>query len=48
MFDSLDEQMQKDLNRESTSKERLVRWAIVAAVTAALFFAIVYGVRTLE
>ena len=35
MFDSLDDQMKADLNRESTGTERLLRYAAVAVASAA-------------
>jgi len=44
MFDSLDEQIQKDLNKESTSTERMIRYAAVAVASVLLFGGLVLGV----
>jgi hypothetical protein len=48
MFDSLDEQMKMDEQREVSQKERIVRWAVVAISSVLLFGGIYYGVRFLE
>lgn len=44
MFDSLDEQIQRDLDRESTQKERMLRYAAVAVASILLFGGLVLGV----
>lgn len=48
MFDSLDEQMKKDLNAESTSTERMIRYVAVAITSVLLFGGLYFGVRLLD
>jgi len=48
MFDSLDEQMQKDDNAESSRRERIMKWVAVGAVSLVLFGGLVFVVRMLE
>jgi hypothetical protein len=48
MFDSLDEQMKKDLDRESTKKQRLLLYLVVAVASILLFGGLYYGVRLIE
>ena len=48
MFDSLDDQMKKDLERESTSTERMIRYAVVAIASVLLFGGLYLGVRLLD
>jgi hypothetical protein len=47
MFDSLDEQMKHDRERESTKKERMMMWAVIAVVSVALFAGLLLGVTKL-
>jgi len=48
MFDDLDEQMKKDMNAESTSTERAIRYVAVAIVSVLLFGGLYFGVRLLD
>lgn len=48
MFDSLDDQMKLDEQKESTRTERMLRWAAVAIISVILFGGLYYGVRWLE
>jgi hypothetical protein len=48
MFDSLDEQMKKDLDRESTRKQRLLLYLVVAVASILLVGGLYYGVRLIE
>jgi hypothetical protein len=48
MFDSLDDQMKADLDKESTSTERMIRYAAVAVASVLIFGGLVYGVRYLD
>ncbi len=48
MFDDLDEQIKKDINAESTSTERMIRYAAVAVVSVLLFGGLYFGVRLLD
>lgn len=48
MFESLDEQMKKDDAKESTGKERMMRWAIAGLVTILVFGGLYFGVSMLE
>ena len=36
MFDSLDDQMKKDLDRQTTTKQRMLLWLAVAAASGDL------------
>lgn len=47
MFDSLDEQMKHDRERESSKKERMMMWAVIAVVSVALFAGLLLGVTKL-
>jgi hypothetical protein len=47
MFDSLDEQIRKDDDRISSSKQRMVRWALYALVGVVVFAGLILGVRLL-
>ena len=48
MFDSLEEQMKHDAQAESTPRERLMKWVVVAVSSVVLFGGLYYGVRMLE
>jgi hypothetical protein len=48
MFDSLDEQMKKDMNRETTQKQRMLLWLVVAVASVLLFGGLYFGVRLIE
>ncbi len=48
MFDSLDEQMKRDLEKESTKSERMMRYAVVAVVSILLFGGLMLGVSWLS
>jgi hypothetical protein len=47
MFDSLDEQMKHDRDKESSGKERMMVWAVIAIVSVALFAGLLLGVTKL-
>ena len=48
MFDSLDDQMKADLNKESSSTERMIRYAVTAVAAVILFGGLYLGVAYLE
>ncbi len=48
MFDSLDEQMKKDLDKESTPKQRMLMWAAVGIASILLFVGLYMGVRLID
>jgi hypothetical protein len=48
MFDSLDEQMKKDERRMVSTKERLMRWAIVAIAAIVVFGCVIAGVHLMS
>jgi len=48
MFDSLDDQMKHDDQLETTPKERILRWVVVALVSVLVFSGLYYGVSMLE
>jgi hypothetical protein len=45
MFDSLDDQMRKDEDRVSTSKGRMMRWALVVLAAGVVFGGLIFGVH---
>jgi hypothetical protein len=48
MFDSLDEQMKHDAQRESSRTERVMVWVSVVVVSVLVFGGLYFGVRMLE
>lgn len=48
MFDSLEERMKQDERAESTTTERLIRWALVAIASVLVFGGVYFGVRLVE
>jgi hypothetical protein len=48
MFDSLDDQMKRDIQAESTSTERMIRYAVIAVTSVLLFGGLFLGVRYLD
>jgi hypothetical protein len=47
MFDSLEDQMKHDDQRESSKKERMMVWAAIAVVSIALFGGLLLGITKL-
>ena len=45
MFDSLDEQMKKDEDRVSSSKERMLRYALYLLAGILVFGGLIFGVH---
>ncbi len=45
MFDSLDDQMKKDLDKQTTTKQRVMLWVAVAAASVLVFGGLYLGVR---
>lgn len=45
MFDSLDDQMKKDLDKQTTTKQRVMLWVAVAAASVLVFGGLYMGVR---
>jgi hypothetical protein len=45
MFDSLDDQMRKDEDRVSSSKERMMRWALYILAAGVVFGGLIFGVH---
>jgi hypothetical protein len=48
MFDSLDDQMRKDEDRVSTSKERMMRWALYVIAAGLVFGGLIFGVHVMN
>ncbi len=48
MFDSLDEQIKKVEDRSSSSKQRMVRYALYALAGVLVFGGIIFGVHLLS
>ena len=47
MFDSLDERMKHELGGESTPKERIIRYGLIAAISLAVIVGLYEAVRLL-
>ena len=47
MFDNLDDQMKHDREKESSPKERMMMWAVIAVVSIALFAGLLLGITKL-
>jgi hypothetical protein len=47
MFDSLDDQMRKDEDRVSTSKGRMMRWALYVLAAVVVFGGLIFGVHVM-
>lgn len=45
MFDSLDEQIKHDLQAQSSTSQRILKWVAVGVVAVLLFVGIYMGVR---
>ncbi len=48
MFDSLDEQMKRDEEVQSTKAERLFKWAAVAVVSVLVFGGLYMAIQLME
>jgi hypothetical protein len=48
MFDSLDEQMQKDENRVTTSGQRMMRYALYVLAAAVVMGGLIIGVHMMN
>jgi hypothetical protein len=48
MFDSLDDQIKHDLEKESSKTERWIRYGVVAVASVILFGGLVLGVQLLS
>jgi hypothetical protein len=48
MFDSLDDQIKHDLNRESTPAQRWMKYGVVAVASVVLFGGLLLGVQLLS
>lgn len=48
MFDSLDEQLKKVEQQESTTKERLLRYLAIATVSVLIFGGIIVAVQRFQ
>ena len=45
MFDSLDEQMKKDAQKETTPRQRMLLWVVIIVASILLFGGLYFGVR---
>ncbi len=48
MFDSLDEQMERDQKAETTARERWTHYALIAVVAVVVFGGLILGLHFLE
>jgi hypothetical protein len=45
MFKSLDEQMKHDDARETTPKQRIMKWAVIAVAAVVLFSGLYFAIQ---
>lgn len=48
MFDSLDETMKHDAAKESTPRERIMRYVVTGVITAVVLAGLLMGVRFMQ
>jgi cytochrome b subunit of formate dehydrogenase len=48
MFESLDEQMKRDEDRETTPRERMMHWALAILITVLVLGGLYFGVQMLD
>ena len=48
MFESLDDQIKHDDQLQTTTKDRVIRWVLVAVVCVLVFAGFYFGVRMLK
>jgi len=48
MFESLDDTMKRDENEQSTSKERMMRYVAIGAISVLVFGGLLLGVHALS
>jgi len=48
MFDSLDDSMKKDLEKEGSPKQRMLMYLAIAVASILLITGLYYGVRLIE
>jgi hypothetical protein len=45
MFETLDEHMKHDAEQTSSTRERIMKWVLIAVVSVALFGGLIWGVH---
>ncbi len=48
MFESLDDRMKHDEQEVTSTKERMLKWVVVAVISIIVFGGLVMGVRMME
>ena len=48
MFDSLDEQMKKDMNKETSPRQRRLMWVVIVLASVLIFGGLYFGVRLIS
>lgn len=48
MFDSLSDQIKHDDQVETTTKQRIIKWVLIAVLSVLLFGALYFAVRVIE
>jgi hypothetical protein len=48
MFESLDDQIKHDVQEQSTSQQRMLKWLIVAVVSILFFGGLDFGLRYIQ
>lgn len=48
MFDSLDEQMKKDMDKETSPRQRMLMWVVIVLASILIFGGLYFGVRLIS
>jgi hypothetical protein len=48
MFDSLDDTIKHDVAAESSRAKRIIKWAVIAALSIVLFAGLIMAIRMME
>ena len=48
MFDTLDDQIKKDLDKQSTPKQRMLMYLVIIVAAVLLFGGLYFGVRMID
>jgi hypothetical protein len=48
MFDSLDDQMKKDMDKETSPRQRMLMWVVIVLASILIFGGLYFGVRLIS
>ncbi len=48
MFESLEEQIKSDAHKASSNTERVIRWALIVAISVIVFGGLYFGVHLMQ